>query len=109
MTYICIYQRSSVGSKDAPPRSCEKGGPGKALDFSGGQNGKGPVLGGYGERILLPDSLRVKLTNSCWRDAHENGDDTGVSVFCNGSRFSRRGAVANARTMHVLGRNQHSF
>jgi hypothetical protein len=59
-------------------------------------------LDSYGERILLPDGLRVKLTNSDWRNAHENGDDTGVGVFCNGSRFSRRGAVANARTMHLL-------
>ena len=70
---------------------------------------KWPVLHGYGERILLPDGLRVKLTDSFWTNARENGDDTGDSVFCNGSRFSRRGAVANARTMHVLGRNQHCF
>ena len=69
----------------------------------------GDHTGCYGERILLPDGLRVKLTNSCWRNAHENGDDTGDSVFCNGSRFSRRGAVANAGAMHVLGWNQHCF
>src|SRR3984957_5143592 len=69
------------------------------------------VAESLGSRRLwrLPDGSRVKLTNSCWRNTHENGDDTGVSVFCNGSRFSRRGAVANASTMHVLGRNQHCF
>ena len=70
-------------------------------------NLKWPVLDGYEEQILLPEGLRVKLTNSRSRNEHENGDDTGVSLFCNEIRFPRCGAVANPHTMHVLRRNQH--